>query len=61
MSTQGDALEGSSEDSYSTQLSKSFNNFVFGVVLLLITVYFIWTRGAVVKFFWNPKEMPNGV
>jgi len=52
MSTQGDALEGSSEDSYSTQLSKSFNNFVFGVVLLLITVYFIWTlEGAVVKFF----------
>ena len=45
-------LEGSSEDSYSTQLSESLNNFVFGVVLLLITVYFMWTlEGAVVKFF----------
>ena len=46
MSTQGDALEAIKRGPCSTQLSKSFNNFVFGVVLLLITVYFIWTRGG---------------
>jgi hypothetical protein len=54
MSADGDdvSLEGSSEDSYSTQLSDSLNNFLFGIVLLLFTTYFMWTlEGAVVRFF----------
>ena len=45
-------MESSSQDSYLDQLSDSMNNFMFGIGLLVVTVFFMWTlEGAVVKFF----------